>query len=484
MRVALQSERLRRVLAAYVVNRLGSWFGLLALAVAVFDHTHSALAVAGLLFAGEALPAFLVPLVVARLEASQGKEISALYVFEAAVTGVLVVLVWHFWLPAVLFLVAVDGTAALAASALLRARVAGVARAQLLAEQPPLDRGRPDLAGEEQRREQLVHEAERHANAALNVAFSTTFVLGPVLGGVLVAGAGAPTALLIDVASFLIGGALLSDLVSARGEEPQPASVLARLSVAWRHINRPSSLRRVLIVEFAALIFIQTGGPIEVTFVKSTLHAGDRGLGILLAAWGGGSVVGSVVFARLLKRPLPVLMSAGTFAIALAYLGLALAPTLALACVAGLIGGVGNGMQWPSLISAVQRLTPPDLQGQLMGAAESMSALCLAIGLPLGGLLVAASSTRTAFLIVGVGAGLATLGFTQLGGERTDAAAAGSQRPGAGLSFEDRPAGYEGFGGAIAPPTGHDLGLTAQASQHPRSERDLEQALTLEAPPQ
>ena len=482
MRVALQSERLRRVLAAYVVNRLGSWFGLLALAVAVFDHTHSALAVAGLLFAGEALPAFLVPLVVARLE-SNGREISFLYWFEAAVTAALVVLVWHFWLPAVLLLVAVDGTAALAASALLRARVAGVARAQVLAEQPALERGEPGFADAEQRRDKLVHEAERHANAALNVAFSTTFVLGPVLGGVLVAAAGAPIALLIDVGSFLIGGALLSDLVSAQDEEPRSVSVLARLSDAWRHINRPSRLRRVLIVEFAALIFIQTGGPIEVTFVKSTLHAGDRGLGILLAAWGAGSVVGSVVFARVVKRPLPVLMSAGTLAIALAYLGLALAPTLALACVAGLLGGVGNGMQWPSLISAVQRLTPPELQGQLMGAAESMSALCLAIGLPLGGLLVATSSTRTAFLIVGAGAGLATLGFTQLGGKRAEPAASGSQPPHAGLAFEDRPAGYEGFGGAIAPPTDHDMGFTAAASQDQRSERDLEQALTTEAPP-
>ncbi len=134
------------------------------------------------------------------LESSRGREISALYWFEAAVTGALVVLVWHFWLPAVLVLVAVDGTAALAASALLRARVAAVARAQVLAELPPLQSGEPGLAEEEQGREQLIHEAERHANAALNVAFSTTFVLGPMLGGVLVAGAGAPTALLIDVA--------------------------------------------------------------------------------------------------------------------------------------------------------------------------------------------------------------------------------------------------------------------------------------------
>jgi Na+/melibiose symporter-like transporter len=483
MRVALQSARLRRVLAAYVVNRLGSWFGLLALAVAVFDHTHSALAVAGLLLAGEALPAFLVMPVVARLESNHGGEITGLYWFEAAVTAALAVLVGNFWLPAILVLVAVDGTAALAASALLRARVAGVAREEASSAQAQTRIERDEHASGDEQQERLVHEAERHANAALNVAFSMTFVLGPVLGGALVAAAGAPAALLIDVGSFLIGGALLTKLVSRSSEAPPPASALARLSDAWQHINRPGRLRRLLIVEVIALIFIQTGGPIEVTFVKSTLHAGDRGLGILLAAWGGGSVVGSVVFARLVRRPLSVLMSAGTLAIAVAYIGLALAPTLALACIAGLVGGVGNGMQWPSLISAVQRLTPSGLQGQLMGAAESLSALCLAVGLPLGGLLVVASSPRTAFLIVGVGAGLATLGFTRLSVERSEPTDAASRSTDGERGFGDRTAGYGSSGGTIAPPPGQDTHLTAATSAGDQFEHGLAQTVASEAPP-
>ena len=45
-------------------------------------------------------------------------------------TAVLAVLLWHFWLPAMLLLAALDGTAALAASALLRAEMARAAREQ------------------------------------------------------------------------------------------------------------------------------------------------------------------------------------------------------------------------------------------------------------------------------------------------------------------------------------------------------------------
>jgi MFS family permease len=407
VRSTLESPRLRRILFAYTVNRLGTWFGLLALLLAVFDHTHSALAVTALLFAWQALPAFVVPAVVARVEASRRRsELSGLYCFEAVATAVLAVLLWHFWLPAVLLLAALDGTAALAASSLLRAELARTARNQVEAQ--PDNPMRPDESLENQ-----AQEAERKANAALNVAFSATFVLGPALAGAVVAAAGAPAALFIDVGSFLICGVLLIDL-HPHVEEAGGDSVRARLRAAWRHINETPSLRGLLLAEAVALIFIESGGPIEVAYVKATLHAGDRGFGLLLATWGAGAVLGSVVFARMVRRPLGAMLSAGTFALGGAYVGFAAAPSLVLACLAALVGGVGNGLQWPSLISLVQRLTPQHLHGRMMGAIESMGALCLAFGLLLGGGLVTLSSPRVAFLVVGLGAAATTAAFLRL----------------------------------------------------------------------
>jgi MFS family permease len=78
------------------------------------------------------------------------------------------------------------------------------------------------------------------------------------------------------------------------------------------------------------------------------------------------------------------------------------------------LGGVGNGVEGASVISLVQRLTPPALHGRLMSAVESISALSLALGLSLGGALVALSSPRTAFLVVGVGATAMTFAFLLL----------------------------------------------------------------------
>jgi hypothetical protein len=444
MRLVMGSPQLRRIVLAYTINRLGGWFGLLALVLAVYDHTHSALAVAALLFAGQALPALVVPAVVARVEASKRRgELSGLYMLEALVTAGLAVLLWHFSLAAVLGLVALDGTAALAASALLRSEVARAARDWVALESAAggARTGETELA-------ERAGEAERSANAALNLAFSTTFVLGPALGGALVAAAGASTALFIDVGSFVLGGALLYDLhphVQNAGGD----SVRARLAAAWSHIRAVPVLRRLFAAELVALLFIESGAPIEVSFVKTTLGAGDRGVGILLAMWGAGGILGSLIFARLVRWPLRLLLSAGTFGIAAAYLGLAAAPSLALACVAGLLGGVGNGMQWPSLISAVQKLTPEDLHGRLMGAAESLGALCVAIGLPLGGGLVALTSPRTAFVVVGAGAVLGGLALLQVrvAGTRPSESGGGEEAEGAIAQLP--------LGGADARPAEH-----------------------------
>jgi hypothetical protein len=402
----LQSSRLRRILFAYTVNRMGSWVGLVALSLAVFDHTHSPLAVAGLLLAWQAVPAFLVPAVVARVEASANKsELSFLYFFEGVATAALAILLFHFWLPAVLLLAALDGTAALAANALLRAEVARVARAQVTAA--------GDATRPAEELEADAQEAERRANAALNVAFSVSFVTGPVIGGAVVAASGAPAALFIDVGSFLICGALLLDL-HPHVEEAGGDSVRARLRAAWTHISETPALRGLLLAEAVALVFIQAAAPIEVSYVKATLHAGDRGYGLLVTAWGAGAVLASVVFARAVRRPLGAMLSAGIFALGAAFVGYALAPSLALGCAAAFVGGVGNGLEWPSLISLVQNMTPQHLHGRLMGAVESLAALGLAVGLPLGGALVALSSTRAAFLIIGIGTLATTAAFVRI----------------------------------------------------------------------
>lgn len=397
----LQSPQLRRIVASYTINRLGTWFGFIAVSLAVFDKTHSALAVAAVLLLGEALPAFVVPAVVARVESSpERSELSQLYFFEAIATTALAVLLWHFWLPAVLLLVALDGTAALAASALLRAAAAHSAREQALARAD--DRSQADRYADKAS-EAEAQTAEGKANAVLNLAFSATFMLGPALAGLVVAAAGSSAALFIDAVTFVICGTMLLSL-RPHVEEAGEASVRARLRAAWKHVKGVPALRILLLAEAVALIFFAAGAPIELVYARATLNSGDQGYGALLAVWGVGTVIGSVVFARVGRSRLSVMLTGGTLAVGLAYIGFSAVSSLRLACIFAVLGGLGNGVQWASLIGAVQQLTPPALHGRMMGAVESIGSLSPAIGLALGGAVTALTSPRSAFLIVGIGA--------------------------------------------------------------------------------
>jgi hypothetical protein len=403
--LAIRSPRLRRILLAYTINELGTWFGYVALALAVYDHTHSALAVAGLFVSGRLLPALLVPVLVARLEASASRGVlSRLYLAQAALAALLALFVWHFSLAAIILLVTIDGTATLAASSLLRA---AAARGEAPARDPgpagdaPADHDEDELLG-------------REANAALNIAFSATVTAGPALAGLVVAVAGGPVALLIDAGSFLLCGGLLIRLRSHVEELSDDMSVRARLLAAWAHLRAVPLLRALLITEAVAIVFFTSVEPVEVLYAKATLHAGDSGFGVLVGVWGAGMVTGGILFARWVRRPLGPMLAGGTLLVGIAYLGWAAAPNLAIACIAALVGGAGNGVQWASLYSAVQGLTPQALHGRLMSAVQSMNALCPAIGFVLGGALAQLSSPRGAMLVAGLLASFATIGFLRL----------------------------------------------------------------------
>jgi MFS family permease len=401
-----KSSRLRRILLAYTVNELGTWIGYVALALGVYDHTQSAIATAGLFVARGLLPALLAPVLVARIERSSRRgRLTWLYLLEAVLTVALAALVLHFWLAGVLVLVTIDGVVAVTATALVRASAARVSVEDALAESAP------DLGA--QAVQATTEGAQREASAALNVAFMGSLALAPALGGALVHAVGGPTALLVDALTFLACAGLFAGL-GTHVKESSGDSVRTRLFAAVQHVREVPALRALFLTEAVAIVVFASVEPVEVLYAKSTLRAGDFGFGLLVAAWGVGAALGAIVFARSVRRPLGPMLTGGTLLVGLGYLGFAAAPTLAIACAAGVVGGIGNGVQWPSLISAVQQLTPSALHGRLMSAVGSLNALCPAIGFILGGTIAALSSPRAAMAVAGIVATLATVAFLRL----------------------------------------------------------------------
>ena len=91
------------------------------------------------------------------------------------------------------------------------------------------------------------------------------------------------------------------------------------------------------------------------------------------------------------RASLAYLLFFSTLAVGAGYLGLAAAPTLALACAASVLGGAGNGVQWVAAISAVQELTAEAMQARVMSVLESIGAAMPGVGFVVGGVIAAAA---------------------------------------------------------------------------------------------
>src|SRR5581483_4366482 len=104
------------------------------------------------------------------------------------------------------------------------------------------------------------------------------------------------------------------------------------------------------------------------------------------------------------------------------YLGVAVSPTLAVACVASAVGGAGNGVQWVALLTAVQEATPVSMLARTMALLESVGTVMPGVGFVLGGVVAAVVSARAAYAIAGAGvlliAVLAAPAARRLGAER------------------------------------------------------------------
>ena len=125
----------------------------------------------------------------------------------------------------------------------------------------------------------------------------------------MVAGFGVQSALLLDAVSFYAIAWILFTAGPLPHAEPEPGRLRervragARLHPRQRHPAAPARRRRR-----SAFVFFSAVIPIEVVYAKETLGAGDTGYGVLLGSWGVGMVLGSLVFARLRRASLPLLL--------------------------------------------------------------------------------------------------------------------------------------------------------------------------------
>lgn len=262
------------------------------------------------------------------------------------------------------------------------------------------------------RREELVE-----GNGKLESSAALAEMSGWGIAGVLVQIAGAPLAVLVDAATFVVSAL---SITAIRAREPQPLASGAPGSMA-REVAQglrfvfTDPLRRTL-ANAGALdtLFGNALGTLIVLYLVRDLHLAPVVMGAVFAVGGVSAFVGSLLVARVagrwpMERILPgalLIYDIGAFTVPLASGPTVLAVAL---LVVGQSLDAAHTIYGVTRLSMLQRMTPDRMQGRLHATLRVVEGSATVVGLALGGILGQTLGVRATLFLVCAGKLLAPL---------------------------------------------------------------------------
>jgi MFS family permease len=250
------------------------------------------------------------------------------------------------------------------------------------------------------------------ANALIGGTFSASIMVGPALGGLLVASIGVDAAFLADAATYLVSAILLSrvPLPRLRRESEEEEGFVRELRSGFGYLIGARIPLAIVVGAFLTILTINATIPAEVFLAKETFGAGDAGYGLLVSLWGGGMVLGSAMMAVLgdgINLVLFYILS--IFVGAFALVGTGLAPAFVLALGALTVEGAATGIDNVATDTILQKRVPEAFLGRVFSIRLLGYSAGEALAYPLGGVLVDAVGPRSTYLLAGIATATAGL---------------------------------------------------------------------------
>ncbi|MFV0307569.1 MAG: MFS transporter [Desertimonas sp.] len=381
---------LRALFIAQVVSYAGDWFAYVAFVGLVQDLTDAPLLVT-LVYVAQALPAFLASPIAGPIAdrrdrravirtVSLGQAVAAAGLLFVDTRGALVL-----------------GFGCLCAISALGSFVGPAAQA-----------GIPNLA--------RTPDELRHASILFGSLWGAMLAIGAAAGGAVAAIFGREVAFAVNAVSFLVAAGMVSlirrpmQTVRDDADEHPPMRPIADMGEALSHARRDP----VLMAIFASKATFGVGaGIVGLLAILATdeLGGGDGATGLLLGARGVGVALGPLIASRLVGPSLArVLLVTGTSGLVfgVCYLGLSIAPTLAIAAVLALVAHLGGGAQWTLSTYGLQRRAPDHVRGRILAGDFALVTLVIAVSNLAAGTLADLIGPRpaiAAFAVLGLVAG-------------------------------------------------------------------------------
>lgn len=213
------------------------------------------------------------------------------------------------------------------------------------------------------------------ANAMGMGAEQLMLVVGPAIGGAIVAAFGTDMAFRLDAVSYVLAATCVLLIGNLGGAKPRGVQLGRH---AWREFRQEvregastmlgDPVLRFALAFFAAITAVSAlQQPVVVIFVQDTLGRGPEGLGFVLSAAGLGGLVGSVLAS--LTRRFPALETIALCAAAggAVLVGFALSRELLPAIVAFAGAALLGGVVQVRAVSLFQERIPEDSRGRAFG---------------------------------------------------------------------------------------------------------------------
>lgn len=244
----------------------------------------------------------------------------------------------------------------------------------------------------------LVEMVDRREDLGNAIALNSSLVngarlLGPSIGGILIAAVGEGWCFFIDGVSYLavIASLLLMQVRKVSPRRGQAARGLHQLKEGWRYVTRFAPVRSILLL--LALVSLM-GMPYTVLMpavVSTVLHGGPALLGMMMAATGVGALCGALYLAQrttVLGLGKVIVAMAGVFGAGLLAFSFSRVAWVSIACL--VLVGFGMMVQMAASNTIIQTVVSDEMRGRVM-SFYSMAFMGMA---PFGGLMAGALAHR------------------------------------------------------------------------------------------
>lgn len=246
----------------------------------------------------------------------------------------------------------------------------------------------PTLVGEEQL---------ASANALNSLNDNIARLIGPAIGGLLLAAGGFTTVVLLDALSYGITAVLITLVIVER--KPKVVETIEAASSNWlkvwqewlaglKLVRGKAILSNLFLVVGLALFGDAILSAILVIFVQDTMGLGSTEFGWMMTARGVGGLIGGLLIGQLgSKLPTGQVIGWGLILSGALILGAVTFPIMTVVLPLLVLVGIAALAAFVSVQTMLQQATPDEYRGRVFGAFGTTINLLMVVGTVLGGLM-------------------------------------------------------------------------------------------------